>query len=149
VIPDYTKHNCYFTNTPDAVTQSTADFTVFLFLAALRGSTYCEMVANKGLWHQGLELTTDPDGLTLGVIGMGRIGKDFARKVRAFGVKIIYNTRTRLPEEEEKTLGLTYVSKAELVKTSDVISCLTPFTAETYHLLDHDEFKAMKSESRF
>lgn len=60
------KHECYFTNTPEAVVASTADFTVFLFLAALRGSTYCEEFAKTGLWHKGLELTTDPAGLTLG-----------------------------------------------------------------------------------
>lgn len=62
-----TKHDCYFTNTPEAVVASTADFTVFLFLAALRGSTYCEQFAKTGLWHKGLELTTDPAGLTLGM----------------------------------------------------------------------------------
>jgi gluconate 2-dehydrogenase len=81
-----------------------------------------------------------------GVIGMGRFGKDFARKVKAFGVKIIHNTLTRLPQEEELTLGLTCVSREELVKTSDIISCLTLYTAETYHLLDFEQFKMMKGQ---
>lgn len=62
----FTDKQCWFTNTPDAVTASTADFTVWLVLSALRATSYCERVAESGLWHKGLELSTDPAGLTLG-----------------------------------------------------------------------------------
>ncbi|KAK8846889.1 hypothetical protein IAR55_005979 [Kwoniella newhampshirensis] len=148
-VNEITKHQCYFTNTPDAVTESTADFTVFLFLAVLRGTSYCEMVARTGLWHQGLELSTDPAGLTLGVFGMGRIGKDFVRKVRAFGVKIIYNTRTQLSADEEKELGIQYASKDELLSSSDIISCLCPGTPETYHLINAKAFSKMKDVAAY
>ena len=65
-VNDISGHGCYFTNTPDAVTAATADFTVNLFLNVLRATSYCEMVARSGLWHKGLELSTDPAGLTLG-----------------------------------------------------------------------------------
>lgn len=159
----FNNNKCYFTNTPDAVTSSTADFTVFLVLAALRASTYCERVAASGLWHKGLELSTDPMGLTLGkffhsvagedcdliftgVFGMGRIGKDFVKKMRAFGVNTIYNTRTRLSTEVEEELGISYASKDELIKTADIICCLCPGNKETYHLLDKEEFSAMKGQ---
>lgn len=77
---------------------------------------------------------------------MGRIGKDFVRKVRAFGVNIIYNTRTRVAPEIEKELGIRYVSKEELVRTSDIISCLCPGTPETFHLIDEKEFAMMKGQ---
>lgn len=88
-VPVFTENNCYFTNTPDAVTSSTADFTVLLLLSALRGSTYCERVAASGLWHKGLELTTDPEGLTLGMScspSFHRSCKDFmSRQTRLRG----------------------------------------------------------------
>lgn len=77
---------------------------------------------------------------------MGRIGKDFVRKVRVFGVDIVYNTRTQLSSDIEAELGIRYVSKEELLRTSDVISCLCPGTPETYHLLDEKEFEMMKGE---
>ncbi|ORY25461.1 glycerate-and formate-dehydrogenase [Naematelia encephala] len=144
MVDHISNHGCYFTNTPDAVTASTADFTVFLFLSVLRAGTYNEEYGRSGLWHKGLELSTDPAGLTLGVFGMGRIGKDFVRKVQPFGVKVIYNTRTQLPLDQEEELGLRYVSKDELLKTSDIISCLCPGTPETYHLIDTPDFEKMK-----
>lgn len=164
VVGDMTSEGCYFTNTPDAVTQSTADFTVFLFLAVLRGTSYCEMVARSGLWHQGLELSTDPAGLTLGesrkppvlermadwaapgIFGMGRIGKDFVKKVRAFGVKIMYNTRNQIPPDVEAELGIRWVNKEELLRTSDLIACLCPGTRDTYHMIDTPQFALMKGE---
>lgn len=77
---------------------------------------------------------------------MGRIGKDFARKMKAFGMNIIYNTRTRLPAEDEARLSVTYATKEQLVSTADVICCLCPGTKETYHLLDQKEFDAMKGD---
>ena len=62
----FDKYDCYFTNTPDAVTSATADFTVFLLLAVFRATTYCEEFAKTGKWHDGLELSTDPAGKVLG-----------------------------------------------------------------------------------
>ncbi|KAL7425268.1 hypothetical protein Q5752_000956 [Cryptotrichosporon argae] len=143
-VDELSARRCWFTNTPDAVTASTADFTVFLLLAVLRSTTYCETVGRSGLWHKGLELSTDPAGLTLGVFGMGRIGKDFARKVKAFGMDVVYHTRTRLPADVETELGVRYVSKVELLRTADVISCLCPGTKETFHMIDEAEFAQMK-----
>lgn len=75
---------------------------------------------------------------------MGRIGKDFARKMKVFGVDIIYNTRTKLPIELESELSLRYVGKDELLKTADIICCLCPITKETFHMIDKDAFASMK-----
>lgn len=85
--------------------------------------------------------------LILGVFGMGRIGKDFARKMKAFGVTLIYNTRTQLSSQVESELSLRYVSKEELLREADIVCCLCPITHETFHLLDCDAFKSMKGES--
>ena len=75
---------------------------------------------------------------------MGRIGKDFVRKVRAFGVNILYHTRTPLSTAEEEELGARYASKEELLRSSDVISCLVPGNAETHHMIGEKEFDLMK-----
>jgi len=83
-------------------------------------------------------------GQTLGVFGMGRIGKDFARKVKAFGVNIIYNTRTRLDAEVERELDIRYADKETLLRLSDIVCCLCPGTPETYHMIDEPEFAMMK-----
>ncbi|KAK8869770.1 hypothetical protein IAR55_000338 [Kwoniella newhampshirensis] len=158
-VKDITQHGCvsfctlytcadnqYFTNTPDAVTEATADFTVAMFLVTLRGLTMASMAASAGHFHQDVKLTQDPRGLTVGILGFGRIAKDFARKVSPWNVKIQYNARTRRSVDEEERYGARYVEKDELFKTSDVIVILTPFTPETYHMVDRDQFRLMKGE---
>ena len=75
---------------------------------------------------------------------MGRIGKDFARKIQPFGFRVLYNTRTRLDEATEQQLGLEYSTKEDLLRRSDAICCLIPGTQDTYHLLDEKEFDLMK-----
>lgn len=77
---------------------------------------------------------------------MGRIGKDFVKKVRAFGVEIIYNTRTQLPPDVEAELGIRWVNKDELLRTSDIIACLCPGTRDTHHMIDIPQFALMKGE---
>lgn len=62
----FTKHGCFVTNTPDAVTEATADFTVLLFLSVLRGVSHCESLVRAGVWRTGMELTDDPRGKTIG-----------------------------------------------------------------------------------
>ncbi|WWD00667.1 hypothetical protein V866_007602 [Kwoniella sp. B9012] len=143
-VNDITAHGCYFTNTPDAVTLATADFTVLLFLSVLRGLTMAERAANLGKNHAEVELTVDPAGLTLGVIGLGRIGKDFVKKCQAFGINAIYHTRNPLSAEEEAKLDVKYATRDELCKKADVIAVLTPHTPETFHILDHEQFAMMK-----
>lgn len=82
--------------------------------------------------------------LIAGIFGMGRIAKSFVTKIRPFGNKITYNTRTRLSPELEARLGISYTTKDELCQSADVIVTLCPGTAETYHLLDHEQFEMMR-----
>ena len=79
-----------------------------------------------------------------GVFGMGRIAKSFVKKIHPFGNTIIYNTRTQLSQGLEAELDISYVAKDELCRSADVIVTLCPGTAETYHLLNYEQFKMMK-----
>jgi hydroxypyruvate reductase len=100
----------FVTNTPDVVTEATADLTLFLMLGALRRGREYAAIMEQG-WRQrfglGDMLGLDFHGKTLGIIGMGRIGQAVARRARAFGVKVLYHNRTRLPAEQEQ--GASYV----------------------------------------
>ncbi|TRM66730.1 D-isomer specific 2-hydroxyacid dehydrogenase [Schizophyllum amplum] len=134
----------YAANTPTAVTNATADMAVFLTLAALRNTTQAEMNVRAGKWRDGLELTDDPMGKTFGIFGIGKIGQATARKIQALGMDVIYNSRTRLPEADEKTLNLTYVSEDELLARSDVLSLHCPLTPDTRGWLNADRIAKMK-----
>ena len=103
----------YLSNTPDAVTEATADMAVILMLNILRGTTEAEMNVRAGRWREGLGLSKvghegsllpltpsqDPAGLKLGIIGLGSIGKSMSSKVPQFGMDVIYHNRTQLPAE--------------------------------------------------
>ncbi|WRT66078.1 uncharacterized protein IL334_003031 [Kwoniella shivajii] len=139
-----TDNNSWFTNTPYAVTNATADMGAFLTLAALRGVYEGESNVRAGKWRNGMALTTDPNGLKLGIVGMGAIGKSMAVKLQVFGMKVYYYNRKQLSPEEEKALGVTYSTFEDLITTSDVISLNCPLTPETRHLIGEKEFAKMK-----
>ncbi|MFW6103740.1 MAG: NAD(P)-dependent oxidoreductase, partial [Bacteroidota bacterium] len=84
------------------------------------------------------------EGKTLGIIGMGNIGKSMAMKAKAFGMNILYYQRTPLNYTDEKTYSARYVKFEELLRKSDVVSLHTPLTDETHHLLGDNEFMKMK-----
>ncbi|KAJ6497512.1 glycerate-and formate-dehydrogenase [Mycena sanguinolenta] len=144
-----TSQGAYYCNTP-ALTVSTAHTALMLILAATRAASQGDMYARAGNWRGDaslsggvLPLGEDIEGMTLGIIGLGAIGKALAVRSQACGMKIIYHNRRRVPESEEN--GATYVSMDELLATSDVISVNCPLTAETRHLLGHAEFSKMKT----
>ena len=138
------------TNTPDVLTEATADLTWALLLAAMRGLPQSERSLRAGEFH-GWEfwdyLGTDLVGKTLGIFGMGRIGQAVARRAGGFGVRVVYHSRSRLSPEDEARLGATFVGFDELVETSDVLSLHAPLTAETHHVIDRDVLKRMKRGS--
>ncbi len=126
------------TNTPDVLTNATAELALALTLGAARFVSDAERDLRDRAWrgwdpaaYRGLELS----GATVGVVGMGRIGSRYAELLAGFGVEILYTSRTPKPEAEER-LGAARVETAELLRRSDVVSLHAPATPETHHLID-------------
>jgi len=138
-------------NTPSATTLPTANLTFGLLLDVARRITYCDkQFRNLG---QSLKvgllenMANSVTNQTLGILGMGRIGKAVAERANAFGMEVIYNNRHPYDIEEETRYNVTYVSKEELLKSSDFVSVNAPLTSETFHLISTDEFKQMKNSA--
>ncbi len=145
---DYaTKKGIVVCNTPHAVTEPTAEMAMALMYATARRIAECDRklrIPNGLKWGLLKNLGVGMYGKTLGIVGMGRIGKAIARRAIASGMKIIYHNRHQLPKEDELEYQAHYVSMEELLKTSDFISLSTPLTDETTHLIDTAEFDLMK-----
>lgn len=134
-------------NTPHSVCEPTAEMAMGLMIDTMRRIAWCDrnLRQNKNFeWGIMNNLGNGIYKKTLGIIGMGKIGKALAIRANAFKMQVIYNNRTQLSAQEEKTHNAKYVSKNELLQTADVISLNCPLTDETYHLLSHNEFKLMK-----
>jgi glyoxylate reductase len=134
-------------NTPNAVTEPTAEMAFGLLLSLTRkiALTDRDLRANPNFkWGMMENLGTGIYGKTLGIIGMGRIGKAFARRAIASGMKVIYYNRTRLEGNLEKAYNCHLVSFDELLEKSDVVSLHCPLTAETHHLIGEAEMIKMK-----
>ncbi len=134
-------------NTPNAVTEPTAEMAFGLLLSLTRKIA----LTDRGLrsnphfkWGMMENLGTGIFGKTVGIVGMGRIGQAFARRAIASGMKVIYYNRTRLADELEKTYNCRWVSFDELLERSDVLSLHCPLTKETHHLLDETAMIKMK-----
>ncbi|WP_232336271.1 D-glycerate dehydrogenase [Thermoactinomyces sp. CICC 10522] len=145
------KRGIVVTNTPDVLTEATADLTWALLLDVARRVTEGDRLVRQGRWRgwepsfmQGTEVT----GKTLGIIGMGRIGRAVARRARGFAMNILYYSRTRLPLAIERELGLQFANIDSLLAESDFVSLHTPYTPATYHLIGARELGQMK-ESAF
>lgn len=142
-----TKFGIAVTNTPGVLSETTADLAFGLLLATARRMGEAERYLRAGQFTGWLPLLlcgAEVHHATLGIIGMGRIGKEMARRANGFQMRILYFNRHRLSEEEEQTFGLTYVSYEELLKQSDFISLHIPYSKETHHLIGTREFKQMK-----
>ncbi|KAK7414555.1 hypothetical protein QQX98_006582 [Neonectria punicea] len=142
------KSGIIFCNSVDAVAEATADMAMFLILAVLRNAFTAERTARSGQWRGQpgiLSPARDPTNLTLGIVGMGAIGKYLAKKVAAFNMKVKYHNRHQLPEEDEKAYNATYCSSLEgLLSESDVVSLNCPLNVNTTNLISTAEFAAMK-----
>ncbi len=136
-------------NTPDVLTEATAEFTWALLLSLTRRVLEGDAMMREGSfegWAPELLLGNGLHGRTLGIVGMGRIGQSVARKAQAFGMHVLYHNRNRLDSALEASLNASYVSFEALLKTSDVVSLHAPLTEETHHLLDGEAFTKMKKE---
>ena len=135
-------------NTPDPVTAPTANIALGLLLDAARRITECDRklrTLGKKMKVGGLENLGAPvTGQTLGIIGMGRIGKALAKRANAMGMEVIYHNRHQLYIEEETKLNVTYVTKEVLLAKADFVSLNAPYTPETYHIIGEEELRRMK-----
>ncbi|KAJ5907724.1 2-hydroxyacid dehydrogenase [Penicillium taxi] len=136
----------WFCNTVDAVAEPTADMALFLILAVLRNTSNAERIARSGAWKGDKVVPTrDPAGLTLGIVGLGSVGKYLAKRAAILNMKIRYHNRTQLPAEEEAKYNATYdKTLQDLLGSSDVISLNCPLNDSTRNMLSDAEFAAMK-----
>jgi gluconate 2-dehydrogenase len=139
------------TNTPDVLTDTTADFGFALLMATARRISESEHWIRNGQWDKW-SIVHNPLGMdlhhsTIGIIGMGRIGQGIAKRALGFGMKVIYHNRSRLSEANEKACGATYVSKEELLRTADHVILVLPFTAQNHHTIGAAEIAIMKPTS--
>jgi gluconate 2-dehydrogenase len=136
------------TNTPDVLTDTTADFGFALLMATARRISESEHWIRNGHWDKW-SIVHNPLGMdlhhsTIGIIGMGRIGQGIAKRALGFGMKVIYHNRSRLSEANEKACGATYVSKEELLRTADHVVLVLPYTAQNHHTIAAAEIALMK-----
>ena len=136
------------TNAPDVLTETTADMGFALLMAAARRVTESEHFLRAGKWDRwayDMLIGQDVHGATLGILGMGRIGRAIARRgALGFGMPVIYHNRSRLPAEEEAEVGARYVGKEELLKTADHLVLVVPYSAESHHSIGAAELALMK-----
>lgn len=137
-------------NTPDVLTEATADLAWALLLATVRRLPQAERSLRAGEfrgWTFDGYLGSDLAGRTLGILGMGRIGRAVARRAAPFGMRVIYHSRTRLSPGEEGALGAESVDWDTLLAASDVLSLHAPLTPETHHVLDRAALRRMRPGS--
>ncbi|WP_026224500.1 2-hydroxyacid dehydrogenase [Methyloversatilis thermotolerans] len=143
-----TEHGILVTNTPDVLTESTADFGFGLMMAAARRITESERFLRAGEWtHWTYSLMNGQDihGKTLGILGMGRIGQAIARRgALGFGMKVIYHNRNPLPADIADPLGARWVDKSTLMKQADHLIVVVPYSAAVHHIIGADELALMK-----
>jgi len=134
--------------TPKVLTRATADLTIALILALLRRVTEGDRIIRNNKWKEVFGpddfLGTDFYGKTLGIFGMGRIGKAVAKRAKGFEMNILYHNRHKLPKNIEKDLGIKYVTLKRLFEESDIITIHTPYTEETHEIVNLQLFKRMK-----
>jgi len=138
------------TNTPGVLTKTTADLTWALILAVSRRIVEGDKLTRKNKftgWAPEFMLGTDVCGKTLGIVGMGRIGKEVARRASGFDMKILYNNNKQMAEEEERRFNAEFVSLERLLRESDFISLHVPLNEKTKYLIGEKEFAIMKNTS--
>jgi glyoxylate reductase len=134
------------TNTPGVLTETTADLTFTLLMAAARrvveGSDFLRS-GDWGAWSLMQMTGQDIYGATLGIIGLGRIGEALVKRAKGFDMNVLYYNRTRNPEKEEK-LGILYREMKDLLQQADFVCLLLPYSAEVHHLIGKEELSLMK-----
>ncbi len=147
-LPAMTAAGVIATNTPDVLTEATADMGFALLMATARRVSEGEAYLRGGHW-KGMRfdmlLGADIHGATLGILGMGRIGRAVAKRgAHGFGMNVVYHNRSRLASELEQEVNATYVSKQELFAQADHVAIVLPYTPENHHTVGAAEIALMK-----
>jgi lactate dehydrogenase-like 2-hydroxyacid dehydrogenase len=144
-LPACTKHGVVATNTPDVLNESVADHGFALLLAAARRVGESERWLRAGLWKRwtfDMFPGADIHGKTLGILGMGRIGRAIARRAAGFSMRVIYHNRRPLPAAE--AAGAEWAGKDDLLRQSDHVILMVPYAQSTHHLIGAAELALMK-----
>jgi glyoxylate reductase len=149
-VPACTERGVIATNTPGVLTEATADIAFGLILMATRRLGEGERLIRAGQpwkWGMFFLLGSSLQGKTLGVVGMGGIGQATARRAKAFGMDIVYQSRSEIDPAIAAELGARRVDLDELLTVSDVISLHCPYGPNTHHLIGAEQLSAMKSST--
>ncbi|NWG11798.1 D-glycerate dehydrogenase [Candidatus Bathyarchaeota archaeon] len=145
-VPEATKRGIYVTNTPEVLTDTTADFAWALLMAVARRVAEADRYVRTGQWkvgwHPSMLQGRDVYGATIGVVGAGRIGYAVAKRATGFDMKILFYDVVPRPEIER--LGAKKVDLDTLLKESDFVSIHVPLMKETHHLINAERLKLMK-----
>lgn len=146
-VPAATRRKVLITNTPGVLDHTTADFTWCLLLASARRLAEAERYTRAGKytgWGIMLLCGEDIFGRTLGVCGLGRIGRGVAKRAQGFEMRILYTDAMRAPVDVERELGAQFVEKETLFRESDFVTLHVPLLPETHHYVSINELKLMK-----
>jgi glyoxylate/hydroxypyruvate/2-ketogluconate reductase len=147
-VPACTARGVVVTNAPGVLTETTADFGFALMMATARRISESERFLREGRWrHWGVDMFAGGDihGATLGILGMGRIGQAIARRGHGgFDMPVAYHNRSRLAPDVEASLGATWTTLPDLLRTVDHLVIVTPYTPQTHHLVGAEQLKLMK-----
>ena len=137
----------WVTNTPNVLHETTADLTWAMILGTARQIVSADRYTREGKfqgWGAKLFLGGDVHEKTLGIIGLGEIGRSVARRAIGFNMRTLYHQRNRLPKEEEKKLNVEYATFEKILRESDFLTLHVPLTEETEYMIGNDEIALMK-----
>jgi len=148
-IESATNKGIIVTNTPGVLTETTADLTFALLMAAARGIFPANHSLRNGEWgawapmqYTGLDIY----GATIGIIGLGRIGQALVKRAKGFNMHVLYYNRNR-KREIEAELEIEYAELNKLLEISDFVCLMLPYSSETHHIISKKELSLMKKES--
>jgi glyoxylate reductase len=141
------RHGVMITNTPEVLTDTTADFAFALLMAAARRIAEGDRFVRDGKfkeWHIDLLLGQDVHHATLGILGLGRIGQGVARRASGFSMRVLYHDEIRQSPEVERELGVTFAPLETVLRESDFISLHVPLRPSTRHYVAREQLALMK-----
>lgn len=147
-VPAATERGIMVTNTPGVVTDATADLTWSLLMGIARELLVVDRFTRSGRWkewHPEDFIAADITGTTLGIVGLGRIGRAVARRASGFDMRVLYTDARRADKDVEEAYRATFVDLNELLHESDFVTLHVPLDETTFHMINRDALRRMKS----